>query len=524
LTNRLTQAVTAYPVDTRWWLERTDSLRGLPFLRDDGVAGLTDGFRVALFIETFCRYTKDEQAGELVILKPWQVQLLCEIFEVDRYGTRMYRRGLLGVPRKNGKSMLGAGIALYGLVGDDIVGAEVYSCAGDKLQAKLVFNEAKAMVEMDAHLSRILRPMRDEILYPARRAKYVALSAEAYTKEGLNPTMVIFDELHVQPNGELYGVMRMGSATRKNFLLLSITTAGYDKDSLCGKLYSRGREHATWSNGAWRSRVGGMLFIWYEPREADCDHTSSAVWQECNPGLSGDQPFLIEVAILDELNGSEAMSENEFRRYRLNQWTGSIEAWLPYGVWDGLSQPQRLVSDGERCVTAFDGSWNNDSTAYVGCTTPPNPHIFVLGAWERPAGPEGEGWRVDIDAVEEDVRASAKRLRIEEIAFDPYRWQRTGQALEDEGLPMVEFPNSVPRMVKATKSFYDAVMDGTLTHDGDPRLARHITNAHVKRDAKGPRITKETPNSSRKIDLAVAAVMAYDRAIAQPEDREPQVW
>jgi hypothetical protein len=161
-------------------------------------------------------------------------------------------------------------------------------------------------------------------------------------------------------------------------------------------------------------------------------------------------------------------------------------------------------------VLGFDGSHNSDSTAVVAVSCGPIPHIDVVSCWERPET-AGEDWKVPVLDVEQAIRAACRRWNVKEIVADPFRWQRSLQLLADEGLPIVEFPQTTSRMTPATQRFYEAVLNHGLTHSGDPRLARHVGNAVLKVDSRGQRITKETKYSSRKIDLAVSAVMALDR-------------
>ena len=178
---------------------------------------LSEGDLVADTIEAYCRITKDTiagQVGEPLVLYPWQKQLLKALFAHRvRDDRRRFRTGLVGMPRKNGKSALGAGIALYGLL-LDVDGAEVYSAAGDREQARIVFGMTKRMVELDPFLSENIKTYRDVLEVPSTGSIYRCLSAEAYTKEGLSPTMVIFDEVHVQPNDELWNVMQLGSGAQ----------------------------------------------------------------------------------------------------------------------------------------------------------------------------------------------------------------------------------------------------------------------------------------------------------------------
>jgi phage terminase large subunit-like protein len=145
----------------------------------------------------------------------------------------------------------------------------------------------------------------------------------------------------------------------------------------------------------------------------------------------------------------------------------------------------------------------------------PVPHVDVVDAWERPEE-AGEDWTVPILDVEAAIRKACRRWNVREIVCDPARWARTYQILEDEGLPIVEFPQSPARMTPATARFYEAVANKTLTHSGDPRLARHMANCRTRTDNRGTRISKDSKSSPRKIDLAIAAVMALERACQPP--------
>jgi phage terminase large subunit-like protein len=439
-----------------------------------------------------------------VRLRHWQGDTICAIYRLRRGGRRAYRQGLLGVARKNSKSLLGAGLAIAGLF--DTEGAEVYSCAGDKDQAKIVFGEARKTVEADEELAELFTLYRDAIEYTATGSIYRALSAEAFTKEGLNPSLVIFDEVHVQPNRELWDVMTLGSGTRADALCLGITTAGVmadstGADSLCYSLYQHGKRVL-----AGEVDDPTFFFRWYEPPDPALDHHERATWAWSNPALDD---FLL-VEDFEAVLAGDKMPEAEFRTKRCNQWVASHTAWLPHGRWDACAKPRRgIPADHADIVLGFDGSYSGDSTALVGCT--PEGHLFVVDAWEKPEG--DDDWRVDIADVEAAIVAACRRWTVLEVACDPFRWQRSMQVLEAEGLPIVEYKTGSPTlMVPACAKFYDAVVERRLSHDGDLRLARHVANAVVKTDRLGPRIVKDHKSSPRKIDLAVAAVAAYDRA------------
>jgi phage terminase large subunit-like protein len=479
-----------------------------------------DGADVCEFVEATCRVTKESiggPAGELLRLRPWQRHLTGDLF-ARRGGDRRFRhrQALIGVPRKNGKSGLAAGWALAGLFLGP-AGGEVYACAGEKEQARIVFGTARRMVEMDPELSGLARVYRDTIEVPSSGAVLRVLSAEAYSKEGLNPHFTIFDEVHVQPNRELWDVMALAQGARVEPMMVGITTAGvrFDttgQDSLCYGMYEHGKRVAS-------GEVDdpGFYFAWWEPADSGADHRDRSTWMAANPAFDD------LVAGEDFESAALRTPENEFRTKRLNQWVSQASAWLPAGAWDDCGGEPSAPDDGSTVILGFDGSFNNDSTALVGVQPGVTPRVFVVDAWERPVM-AGNDWQVPVLDVEAAIRAACRRWQVREIVCDPFRWARTYQVLEGEGLPVVEFPQSPARMTPATQRFYEAVVNGQLTHDGDPRLARHVGNCMLKTDARGSRLAKESRTSSRKIDLAVAAVMAFDRAQFSKPKPVPQFF
>lgn len=471
-----------------------------------------DGVLLADFGEALCRVTKESiggSAGSLLRLRPWQRELLSHLLARRPDGRYRHRQALVGVARKNGKSGLGAVLGLGGLVlGPQ--GGEVYSCAADKEQARVVFGTARQMVRQDPELSEILKVYRDVIEFEKTGSVYRVLSAEAFTKEGLNPHLTIFDEVHAQPNRELWDVMSLAMGARPEPLMVGITTAGVrtdstGQDSLCYGLYQHGKRVA-----AGEVSDPSFFMAWWEPKNPESDHRDPEVWREANPGLDD------LVALEDFESTLTRTPEAEYRTKRCNQWVATTDAWLPHGAWDDCVD-EREIPDLAHVVLGFDGSFSNDSTALVAVELGANPHVDVVACWERPTGAD-DSWRVPIVEVETSIREACRRWQVAEIVCDPFRWARTYQVLEAEGLPIVEYPQSPQRMVPATQRFYEAVLNKTLTHSGDPALARHISNCVLRVDQRGSRLSKETKFSPRKIDLAVAAVMAYDRACeAEPD-------
>lgn len=478
-----------------------------------------DGPLYSEFAEAVCRVTKDSvaaPAGELLHLRDWQKELLNYALARRPDGRLKHRVALIGMARKNGKSALAASMGLSALtLGGN--GSEIYSCAADRDQARIVFGTAKRMVELDPELSSMFTLYRDVIEYKDKGSVYRALSAEAYTKEGLNPSpIVIFDEVHAQPNRELWDVMSLAGGARSDSLLLGITTAGVKtqangQDSLAYSLYQYGQK-----------LVKGELidpsffFAWWEPKNPEADHRDRQLWIESNPGFAD---------IVDAEDFESAVlrtPEAEFRTKRTNCFVSTATAWLPTGSWEALIDTERTPEPGEDVILAFDGAFSNDSTALIAWLLGGDkPHLMVVGIWERPDDAE-QGWHVPVAEVEQTIIDTFRNSNFQtrEIVFDPARWQRTFMILDEQGMPVVSYPNSAERMVPATQKFYEAVVNQSFTHDGDERMARHITNCVTKQSSRGVMVAKAS--SKRKVDAAVAAIFGYDRA-TQPAEPKPPV-
>jgi phage terminase large subunit-like protein len=476
-----------------------------------------DGLIVADFIEQLCPQVKDSiggNAGEPLVLRPWQRELMTHLFARRPDGRYRHRIGLVGLARKNGKSALGSGIALYGLLMGP-KGGEVYSCAADRDQARIVFGSARSMVESSPELAEQTKLYRDAIEVPATGSVYRVLSAEAFTKEGLSPTLVIYDELHAAPTDELWNVMTLAQAARRDALTLGITTAGVRTDSTggdstCYRLYQYGQKVA-----AKEVTDDSFFMAWWKSGE-EADHRDPAMWLPANPGFG-------DLQDPEDFDSSvKRTPENEFRTKRMNLWVSAQTAWLPSGSWTALrTDPAPSPDEDVDVVLGFDGSFSGDSTALVGVTVEAEPRVWLVQAWEKQPT-DTDDWRVDIAEVEAAIARECGLRRVIEVACDPFRWQRSMQELAATGLPIVEYNSSSPaRMVPATAKFYDAVMSKTISHDHNPTLTRHLENCVIKTDRLGPRITKEHRNSPRKIDCAVAAVMAFDRATWVREHEPP---
>lgn len=478
----------------------------------------TRGDEVAAFIESFVRLTKDSVAGNVndpIHLRDWQREMLRQSFALNPDGTFKHRTIYWSMARKNGKSALAAGVGLWALFMHD-EGGETYSCASTKDQARITFNDARKLVEGEPELAALCKVYRDAIEVPATGSIWRVLASDSFSAEGLNASAVIFDEIHALQDRSMWDVMQLSMASRRQPLMIATTTAGQrtdstGQDSTAYQLYQYSQKVA-------RGEITDPSFyaaIWEAPAEAD--HRTREAWIAGNPGF-GD---------LNSEADFEAMvqrtPESEFRTKRCNQWVNSAEAWLPTGAWDELSTEPDWNED-DQYVLGFDGSWSNDSTAIVAVRLPRDeedlPHLFLLRIWEKQPTDDAS-WRVPTSEVEDTIIQFCQRYTVREVAFDPPRWTRTMDVLDELGIPITKFhTNQAARMVPACQEFYDAVTERRLTHDGNPILSRHLDNAVIKNDRYGRRITKESGNSPRKIDAAVAAVVAHSRAIGRLEVEE----
>lgn len=452
--------------------------------------------RFAAFARKFLIVPKGEGALKPLLLRPWQVDLCASILDPDP------RPRLAGwmLPRGQGKSTLVAALGLYDLMcGEE--GASVVVAATDERQAGIVYRAAARMVELNPELLSRVQVFKGELRVPERGASFVCLPAEPKRLEGLDPTLAILDEIGVISR-EVYEVVALAQGKRASSTLLGIGTPGPDP---ANSVLTDMREYAA-QNPADKS------FVWREHSAAGYEHHAVSCrhcWELANPAMTGPKPFLYEDAMRALL--PPKTREATFRRARLCQFvTDTDGAFLPGGTWDTLSTGEP-IPDGEDVVLALDGSFSEDTTALLLATVSPHPHFDVLGVWEKPPG--DDDYRVPIAQVEDGIRDAARRWNVVEIIADPFRWTRTLQALEAEGLPVVEFPHSPSRLTAATGDLYAAATNDGMTHSGDPRLAAHVGAAVIYEDARGMRLQKASRSkTARKIDLASCLVMAHSRA------------
>jgi phage terminase large subunit-like protein len=462
------------------------------------------GERVIAFIERYCRLPKGGKgnpAEQPIRLRDWQKAIIRGLYDRDPRP----RQGLVSVARKNGKSLLAACLGLYHLLADGERSAEVIIVSVDERTAKVIFNLCRRMVELDRRLSGVLQVYADRLYHPASDSVLEALPGEWSRLQGRNPSCSICDEVHVM-DPDTWDALALAGGTRTRPLTLGISTeCDDDERNLMARLVEHGRAR----------QDPDFFFVEFTAPEG-CDVRDRAAWAAANPML-GDTLDPEHLAAM-----VRTTREAKFRRFHLNQRVRLEGAWLPASAWEGCADP-RPMPDGAEVTIGFDGSYSGDATAIVAVELGPVPHLDVVRLWE-PAPEARSGDPVPIVAVEDALREACRRWKVRALVADPYRWARSLEILGDEGLPVEVFPQSPARMTPATTRFAEAVLNQALTHSGNPDLARHVTNAVIKADSRGTRIIKEHKHSTRRIDLAVAAVMALDTAATLEPALQPEVF
>lgn len=477
-----------------------------PYSRGDDV---TD-FSVSLLTAS-----RGFKAGQPLEFTAWQSWLIERLMETDpETGLLRYRRALIGLPRKNGKSLLGTAIALEHLVYGP-QGAQVYSAAGDRQQARIVFGEARDQVMRNPALSRVIKVYRDVLEVPRTGSIYRALSADAMRAHGLAPSLVVADELHGWPSSptnqrgdELWDALTTGSADRPESLVVGITTAGGVTDTLLGRLYEHGKRVAA---GEIEDRQFG--FWWWEAGQ-DADPTDPDIWRVANPNLA--EGLLDEGDFEAAIAAAGSSGFAGFQRYRLNQWVrlNGEDFVSPYH-WSEAKRDE-TVKPGATIVAGFDGSVSGDATGIV-IQDLETGTLAVHAVWEPdPNDPE---WTVDRDDVNAAIQSMFEKYDVRMLWCDPSFYEPDVLEWSKRWRRRVErIPPTNHRIAPMAQQFLADLVAKEIGHDGDPRLQRHVLNA-VATDAGS--FKKEKKASPRKVDLLACAVLANGARHAS-KDRAPK--
>ena len=489
--------------------------------------------RAVKFIEML-KHTKGQWRGQNFILLPWQETIIRDLFGVVKEdGTRQFRTAYIEIPKKNGKSELAAAVALYMLFADGEASPEVYGAAADRQQASIVFDVANQMVQMCPALMKRCKIMAatKRIVNYTNAGFYQVLSAEVSTKHGLNVSALCLDELHAQPNRQLYDVLTKGSGDARtqplNFL---ITTAGSDKNSICYEVHSKAQDILK------GNREDPSFYPVIYGLEDGEDWNEEENWYKANPSLGHTiQIDRVRDAYREAL--SNPAEENVFRQLRLDQWVNNSVAWIPEHIYDKGDVPIDTESlRGRECYAGLDLSSTSDITAFVMVFPPKNdnekyvvvPHFWLpretldlrvrrdhvpYNVWEKMGlFHVTEGNVVDYNFVRKTINELYQSFNIKEIGVD--RWNATQLItdLEGDGFTMVPIGAGFRDMSPPMKELYRLLLEGKIIHGGNPVLRWMAGNVVAEIDA-AENIKPSKKKSTEKIDGIVAWIMGLDRAI-----------
>jgi len=483
--------------------------------------------KVVNFIENYCTHVKGSMALQSLTLEKWQKEdIIKPLFGWKKPdGSRKYKITYIEIPRKNGKTTLAAAVGLALLFIDGEEGAEIYSAAAERDQAAISFEIASNMVLNNPTLKRKGQVWKKSIVYGS--SFYKAISADANTKHGYNCHGILFDELHVQKNRNLYDALQGGTASRDQPLTFVITTAGIRKK---GEFAWEMHEYAR------QVHEGLIKDDSFLPVIYGCDHEADpfkpASWKKANPnyGVSVTQEYMRTHA---DRAKNEISYLNNFKRFHLNMWVAQESAFIRASDWDAcnLEPITEDKFDGMQCVGALDLASTRDFTAFVLIFKDDDilhilPYFWIprmtltdrknaeqIMAWVN----EGfiiatDGNITDYNFIQAKITELSSKFNITEIAYDPWNSTQIVTNLIDDGANMVEFRQGFVSMSPATKEMEKLVLQKKLNHGGNPVLAWMINNMTLRTDPAG-NLKPDKEKSSDKIDGAVAAVMGISRAV-----------
>jgi phage terminase large subunit-like protein len=493
----------------------------------------TRAAHVCKFVELL-PHIKGEWAGRAIILEPWQIFILTTTFGwIDGTGRRRFKTCYTEVPRKNAKSTISSGVALYCLTADGEGGAEVYSAATTRDQARIVWEDARRMVERCAGLREKynVQPMAHSIIAPGLGGTFKALSRDqGGNLDGLNVHCAIVDELHAHKTREVWDVLETATGARRQPLIWGITTAGFNRVGIC---YEQRTYTVKLLNGTFTDEE--YFGIIYTIDDAD-EWSAPESWQKANPNW-GKSVNPDDIARKARKALEMTAAQNNFLTKHLNVWVNADTAWMDLRAWQACADPELLESDfeGEPCWAALDLASKTDIAAYIKLFER-DGKIYLFGRYYLPesAATDGRsshyaGWAkdgyftltdgniTDFEIIENDVRQDARRYEMQAIGFDPWQAQYMANNLQRDGLKMYEYRQTVQNMSEPMKTLEAWVKSNRLRHNNDPVLNWMVSNVVAHTDAK-ENIYPRREMKENKIDGVVAALMAIGEYLTTQAD------
>lgn len=448
-------------------------------------------------------------------LLDWQRDYIDELKACDARGRPVFTWSLLGVPKGSGKSPLAAALALNHLFDPDVTDPWVACSAAADKQADIVFEAAKRMCAMSPELAKRTNRYRWEIQLIKGTGKLERVAASGGKLDGKILSFLVIDELHEWLE-ESWTFLTGGALKRPNSQIIQITTAGWDKETVCYREYSKGL-----AIEAGKVKNPTYHFKWYSAPDG-CDYRDEAMWKKANPSYG----TLVRPEIMRDLSINQP--ELQFRRFRLNQWTESAEAFLPHGAWEACRHPRLAAFEpGKPVWVGWDASTHVDSTAIVAVQAAGDGCYRVKSrAWERPRQPDGnfdETWTVPMG----ECRAYLDELRtiygVTSLGYDPTFVTWEAAELEAQGWTVVKYSQTPSRICPITAAFYQAVIERRIYHDGDEVLARHLSNSRPHQTRMGGIMIDKGPKRAPN-DAAAALIFGLGEAMVPGQNAWHGIW
>lgn len=488
------------------------------------------------FAHLYCRHSKGKWKGQPLELEEWQQFIVGSIFGWKRKdnGNRKYTYFYIQVARKNGKSTIMAFIGLYVLVCDGEAGAEVYSAATTRDQAKIIFNEAKNMVKASPELRKILTVFTNNISFDSELSKFEPLSSDYNNLDGLNVHCGLIDEYHAHKNNGVFDVIDSAKGAREQPIIGIATTAGNNPQSVCKEQYDFCK------NILYDTVENEDTFVFIAEVDArDDDWTDETVWVKANPNL-GISVSMDDMRSMCEKAKSRPSKQNEFKCKKLNMWVSSAKSWINMQTWKDCPTPfEKSYLLGKRCYIGCDLAMRNDLASVVlefpleDGTYAVIQHSFIpeeriyenskrdnvdYQAWID-AGyiTATHGSVVDFDYIEDYIKQQSESYDVVEVCVDPWNATQLMSHLIDEGFRVVETRMGFKTLSEPTKDIEGVVLSKKVIHFNDPVLAWGIGNVVVQYDDNA-NVRPSKAKSSNKIDPAMAFIIAHTRAYVDAEN------
>ena len=461
-------------------------------VREIGEEGKLNAELIRLFMARHLRFTGGRWAGKPFVLDPWQYRsIVLPIFgTLDGRGERVYREGIVGLPRWGGKSQIAAGLGLSLVYCEPTYEGEYYVVATTKRQAQIVFDKAKRMVLADPLLRATTKVYRTVLEIPETGALFRVLPWDADTTQGLHPTACVIDEYHVHRDASMREAMISGMVGTKNGLLITISTAGPE------------RKGPLWELLKTAPKDPRAYLYWCGAGDEE-DGSDPKVWRRANPSK-----WITLKMLRDQYR---TLPFPVFERLHLNRFPSSGTNRAYPAAWWHAAAGSPDFDPGRPTVLALDASWSRDTTALVmDQRGEDGRHRLWAQVWRKDAAMG----HIDHEAVEAKIVELCAAYNVVRIGCDPNYFTRSMLRLEHEfRLPVEEFPQENKRMTAAAMTLYDVLQEGRLVHGGSAELTEQVLNAGVKPTAYGWRLTKV--DEEGKIDAAVAAAIAVYLAEAE---------